>query len=80
MASRRRRKPLGRAAWQPDLELPAGLVDRLYWFRGPCIIGDEGRSAVGALGLDKLKLAPTYALDAVERLGDDLLEIYRLSR
>lgn len=60
--------------------LHARLVDRLYWFRGPCVIGDEGRSAVGALGLDKLKLAPTYALDAVERLGDDLLEIYRLSR
>lgn len=56
------------------------LVDRLYWFRGPCVIGDEGRAAVGALGLDRLKLAPTYALDAVERLGDDLLEIYRLSR
>ena len=58
----------------------AGLVDRLYWFRGPVIIGEEGRPAVAALGLDKLAKAPTYALDAIERLGDDILEIYRLSR
>lgn len=58
----------------------ADLVDRVYWFRGSCIIGEEGRPSVAALGLDKLAKAPTYALDAVERLGDDLLEIYRLSR
>ncbi|MCF4164476.1 bifunctional diaminohydroxyphosphoribosylaminopyrimidine deaminase/5-amino-6-(5-phosphoribosylamino)uracil reductase RibD [Zavarzinia compransoris] len=58
----------------------ADLVDRVYWFRGSCVIGEEGRPAVAALGLDKLAKAPTYALDAVERLGDDLLEIYRLSR
>ncbi|WP_279573910.1 bifunctional diaminohydroxyphosphoribosylaminopyrimidine deaminase/5-amino-6-(5-phosphoribosylamino)uracil reductase RibD [Zavarzinia compransoris] len=58
----------------------ARLVDLLFWFRGPVVIGEEGRAAVAALGLDKLARAPTYALDAVERLGDDLLEIYRLSR
>jgi len=60
--------------------ITAKLVDRLFWFRGRCVIGDDGRPGVAALGLEKLSLAPTYALDAVEYLGDDLLEIYRLSR
>lgn len=58
----------------------ARLVDRVCWFRGPVVIGDDGRPAVAALGLDRLRSAPTYALEAIERLGDDLLETYRLSR
>jgi diaminohydroxyphosphoribosylaminopyrimidine deaminase/5-amino-6-(5-phosphoribosylamino)uracil reductase len=58
----------------------ARLVDHVCWFRGPVVIGDDGRPAVAALGLDRLRNASTYALEAVERLGDDLLETYRLSR
>ncbi len=60
--------------------IAARLVDHVCWFRGPVVIGDDGRPAVAGLGLDRLGNAPTYALEAVERLGDDLLETYRLSR
>ncbi|MDO8409156.1 MAG: RibD family protein [Phenylobacterium sp.] len=53
-----------------------GLVDRLEWFRGPQIIGGDGRPAVGALGLAALDQAPRMRRIEVVMLGDDLWERY----
>lgn len=57
--------------------LDARLVDRLVWFRGPLVIGGEGRPAVAALGLDRLIEARRFHLEGVARIGDDLVESYR---
>ncbi len=59
--------------------LQAGLVDKLYWFRAPRLIGAEGRPAVGELDLKALAEAPSFALQSSEILGGDLLETYRRS-
>lgn len=56
--------------------LRAGLVDRLEWFRGPQIIGGDGRPAVGALGLLALDQAPRLRRIEVAVLGEDLWERY----
>lgn len=56
--------------------LRAGLVDRLEWFRAPILLGDEGRSAVAGLQLERLAEACRFRRVAVEALGDDLWERY----
>jgi diaminohydroxyphosphoribosylaminopyrimidine deaminase/5-amino-6-(5-phosphoribosylamino)uracil reductase len=54
--------------------LRAGLVDRLAIFRAGIAIGGDGVAALADLGVAKLSNAPRFALDGVERLGDDTLE------
>jgi len=56
--------------------LRCGLVDRLEWFRGPQIIGGEGRPAVGDLGLVSLDQAPRLRRTDASVLGEDLWERY----
>jgi diaminohydroxyphosphoribosylaminopyrimidine deaminase / 5-amino-6-(5-phosphoribosylamino)uracil reductase len=53
-----------------------GLVDRIEWFRAPILLGGDGRPGLGALGLEKLALAPTYVRTAVKEVGADLWESY----
>ncbi len=51
--------------------LEAGLVDRLYWFHAPVIIGDRG------YGLPALvKLPPVFRPVDSRAIGDDRLETY----
>lgn len=52
--------------------LRADLVDEVHWFLAPRLIGEEGRPALGALGL--AALAEAWSLDSmrVERCGADL--------
>jgi diaminohydroxyphosphoribosylaminopyrimidine deaminase/5-amino-6-(5-phosphoribosylamino)uracil reductase len=52
--------------------LRADLVDEVHWFLAPRLIGDDGRPALGAMGLERLRDA--LSLDAVEvrRCGPDL--------
>ncbi len=59
--------------------LKAGLVDELYWFRAPKIIGGDGRPAVADLGLEALAAGPGFARVGLEILGADLLETFRRS-
>ena len=59
--------------------LKAGLVDELYWFRTPKIIGGDGRPAVADLGLDALAAGPAFARVGLETMGGDVLETFRRS-
>jgi diaminohydroxyphosphoribosylaminopyrimidine deaminase/5-amino-6-(5-phosphoribosylamino)uracil reductase len=52
------------------------LVDRLYWYRAPKLMG-EGVSAVASLGLDAIGGLPQFRRDETQRFGDDVLETYR---
>jgi diaminohydroxyphosphoribosylaminopyrimidine deaminase/5-amino-6-(5-phosphoribosylamino)uracil reductase len=57
--------------------LGAGLVDEVAWFHAPRVIGDGGRPAVAAFGVDRLARAPTFVRTAVRALAADVLETYR---
>jgi len=54
----------------------AGLVDRLYWFRAPMVIGGDGLPGIAPLELDRL--ADSVGLRCADRraLGNDVLELY----
>lgn len=54
----------------------AGLVDVIYWFRAPILIGGDGLAAMGALGLESLGAASRWRATATERIGDDTLDTY----
>lgn len=60
--------------------LAADVVDRLELHMGGVIIGAEGRPALGALGLDRLADAPRFALRAVRRIGDDVVQSWTRQR
>ncbi|HEX7006851.1 MAG TPA: bifunctional diaminohydroxyphosphoribosylaminopyrimidine deaminase/5-amino-6-(5-phosphoribosylamino)uracil reductase RibD [Alphaproteobacteria bacterium] len=57
--------------------LGAGLVDEVAWFHAPRVIGDGGRPAVAAFGVDRLAQAPTFVRTALRALAADVLETYR---
>jgi diaminohydroxyphosphoribosylaminopyrimidine deaminase/5-amino-6-(5-phosphoribosylamino)uracil reductase len=57
--------------------LKAKLVDELLWYRAPSVMGD-GLGAVGGLGLALLSDMPRFARQDTLRLGDDVLETYRI--
>jgi diaminohydroxyphosphoribosylaminopyrimidine deaminase/5-amino-6-(5-phosphoribosylamino)uracil reductase len=56
--------------------LKAGLVDRLYWFRAPTVIGGDGLPSIAPMDVDRL--AQGVGLRCVGRraLGNDVLELY----
>jgi len=56
--------------------LSRGLVDAVEWFRGPIVLGDEGRPAVAAFVLKDLAAAPRFRRTEVQTLGEDLWERY----
>jgi diaminohydroxyphosphoribosylaminopyrimidine deaminase / 5-amino-6-(5-phosphoribosylamino)uracil reductase len=54
--------------------LKAGLIDRITSYRAGLILGGDGRSAVGALGLERLGFAPRFRLVSARRLQGDTVE------
>ncbi len=48
------------------------LVDELFFFVAPLIIGGEAPAAVGGFGAGDLELARRFHFDEVRRHGDDL--------
>jgi diaminohydroxyphosphoribosylaminopyrimidine deaminase/5-amino-6-(5-phosphoribosylamino)uracil reductase len=50
----------------------AGLADELLLHVAPKLVGEEGRSWVGVLGLERMVSAPSLHLEAVRRLGEDV--------
>lgn len=60
--------------------IDADLVDRLIIYRAPILIG-RGIGALGKIGLSDLGNAHgKWRLDATQRLGEDILEIYERTR
>ncbi len=55
-----------------------GLVDQLYWFRAPKIIGGDGIPALQSIGLKEVSDAPLLDLVARRQLGNDQVEKYIL--
>lgn len=51
------------------------LIDRIYWFRGPTAIGDDGKSAVGNLNINQLTDATRLKRKELIALDPDMLEI-----
>lgn len=58
----------------------AGLADEIVWVSAGAAIGAEGRPAVGPLGLLRLGEAPRFDLVSEERVGADLLSVWRPQR
>jgi diaminohydroxyphosphoribosylaminopyrimidine deaminase/5-amino-6-(5-phosphoribosylamino)uracil reductase len=56
--------------------LRVNLVDRLNLYRGGLVLGDDGRSAVGPLALERLDFAPRFKLVSVRSLAGDSLETW----
>jgi diaminohydroxyphosphoribosylaminopyrimidine deaminase/5-amino-6-(5-phosphoribosylamino)uracil reductase len=59
--------------------LRAGCVDRIEWFRAPLVLGQEGRHAIGPLGLVALADARRWRRLGVSAVGPDLWERYDCS-
>lgn len=55
--------------------LRARLVDRLYWFRAPMVIGGDGIAATAPFGVDTLDLAAMFKMRKSEQLGHDTLDV-----
>ncbi len=58
--------------------LAAGLVDEIALFTAGKTIGGDGIPGIGAFGLERLANAPAFALEGVERFGEDLFTLWRL--
>lgn len=59
--------------------ITAGLVDELVVFQGPKVIGADGLSAVGPLGVSRLVDAQQLTLIAQSQIGDDVMQRWRLN-
>lgn len=57
--------------------MEADLVDELIGFTAGLAIGAEGLPSVGALGLGHLRDAPRYDLVRCQRIGADVLHVWR---
>jgi diaminohydroxyphosphoribosylaminopyrimidine deaminase/5-amino-6-(5-phosphoribosylamino)uracil reductase len=56
--------------------LKAGLVDRLYWFRAPIVIGGDGLPGIAPMDLDRLADSVGLRCTGRRALGNDVLELY----
>lgn len=65
----------GGGSWAASL-LTAGAVDRLAGFTAGCALGAEGQPAIGAMGLEKLALAPRFVLEETRALDGDVLHLW----
>ena len=56
--------------------LAAELVDTLYWFRAPMLIGGDGLPGVGPMAVDRLGQAFGFRMGDRRQFGNDVLELY----
>ena len=56
--------------------LAAELVDKIYWFRAPMVIGGDALPGVGPMALDRLGQALGFRMGDRRQLGNDVLELY----
>ncbi len=60
--------------------LLARAVDEIVWFSAGAAIGAEGLPALGAMELMQLPDAPRFRLERVERIGADVMSVWRAPR
>ena len=61
--------------------LQKNLVDELVWIRSPKIIGEDGISAVGEMGFQKIsEILNNFKRREIRELDEDLAEIYELKQ
>jgi len=53
--------------------LKENLVDEIYWFIAPKIIGGEGLNGVAELGIQNMEQVKNFTLAEMRKLGDDLV-------
>ncbi len=56
--------------------LKANLVDRISSYRAGIVLGEDSRSAVGPMSLDRLDFAPRFRLVSSRPVGTDTLETW----
>jgi diaminohydroxyphosphoribosylaminopyrimidine deaminase/5-amino-6-(5-phosphoribosylamino)uracil reductase len=56
--------------------LAAELVDTIYWFRAPMLIGADGAPGVGSIAVERLGQALGFRMGGRRQLGNDVLELY----
>ena len=57
--------------------LAADIVDELITFHAGLALGAEGYPAIGAMGIDRLSEAPRFRLIEQQKVGDDLMTVWR---
>lgn len=55
--------------------LRASLVDRIYWFAAPLLLGGDGAPAIASLGIRRLAEAPRWRVVEERALGPDRLAV-----
>jgi len=56
--------------------LMAGVVDQLIGFTAGVALGAEGQPALGAMGIDRLRVAPRFQLRETRRVGADVMHVW----
>ena len=56
--------------------LAADQVDEIVGFTAGTVLGADGVSSIGAMGIDRLAAAPRFKLKSVQRVGDDIMHIW----
>ena len=59
--------------------IASGLVDELYWFRAPILIGADGQNPFPALGLTTVQQAQYWQPRESITLGQDVLSVYDMT-
>lgn len=57
--------------------LEADLVDQIYWFRAPIVIGGDGAAGIGSMDVERVGEALGFRMGDQRRLENDVLELYR---
>ncbi len=56
----------------------ASLIDRLYWFRAPKIIGQEGLAALADMDIETVLKTKNFSLVREGRIGNDIWQEYMI--
>jgi diaminohydroxyphosphoribosylaminopyrimidine deaminase/5-amino-6-(5-phosphoribosylamino)uracil reductase len=55
--------------------LRAGMIDEAAWFRGPSVVGGDGRASIYPMGLMSLADLPRFRRRESLKFGEDALDI-----